>query len=173
MRNKEFREYDIQLLKLKNGEHEFEFEFSSTFFSMFPESLIEHGEGEALIKLVKRETMLEFSFDIRCEIKLICDVSLKEFKHPINLEKNLIVKLGDEDGDLGDDVMIIERNTPTFNVASFIYEYVTLEIPMKKVHPDLENEDRPDMIYEDDSGEDEEWTDPRWEALKNIKGIKK
>jgi uncharacterized metal-binding protein YceD (DUF177 family) len=85
---------------------------------------------------------------------------------------------------------MITRDTPKINVAQFIYEFVLLGLPAKRIHPDHRTEmDEDDYegegmyayidgdTFEDDAEEsestpeqkEEKSTDPRWELLKKLK----
>jgi uncharacterized metal-binding protein YceD (DUF177 family) len=63
--------------------------------------------------------------------------------------------------------------TQALDVSNYIYEYVSLEIPMKKVHPRLRDQERAELVYEDktplNDQEQDDNVDPRWEVLKKIK----
>lgn len=171
MGKRNFRDYEINFSKLSNGIHEFNFEVDSDFFKDFELSLIEEGEGEVFLEFEKSETMLQLRFAIKASIKLICDISLKPFDYQVNLKQNLIVKFGEEPMELSEDVIVIDNHAVSLNVAEYIYQFISLEIPYKKIHPDLVGEERPDMFYEDHANEDnkKKSIDPRWEALKNLK----
>jgi len=70
-------------------------------------------------------------------------------------------------------------DTPSINIGDFIYEFITLAVPLKKLHPRYEEafdeDDEPEMIYtsqEESDEEESQESDPRWEALKKLKGNK-
>ena len=167
---KAIREFDINIVRLDNKTYNYDFELSRPFFAAIPDSLIEDGKGKAFLILDKSETMIQLQFTIELVTELICDVSLEKFEHTIKTNKRIIIKFGQEDAELSEDVMVIASNTQELNVASFIYEFICLEIPMKKVHPKLRESDRPDLVYSSESEESNtEEIDPRWAALKNLK----
>jgi uncharacterized protein len=171
MGKKEMREFEIQFVNLTTGEHIFDFEISERFFQLFPETLVEHGEGKAHLKLLKTDNMLTLLFEINVDLTLTCDISLKTFIQPVQVEKRMLVKFGEEESEPDEEVVIITHDRISINVASWIHEFVNLEIPMKKVHPDLIDSDRPDMAYTSHTEDDDsnEKIDPRWEALKKLK----
>ena len=39
--------------------------------------------------------------------------------------------------ELTEEISIINRNKTQINVAGYIYEFIALALPMKKIHPDL------------------------------------
>ena len=172
------REYQINIYNLSNKLHEFEFEISDELFQNQPHSLVEKGKGKCDLKLVKSETMMDLQFHIEAEVELTCDRSLELFWHSMTIDDSIIIKFGEDDYSLSEDVFVIRKDSSSINVSDFIYEFVSLAVPMKKLHPRFEeedDEDQPDLIYtsqeesEDQSETDSEQVDPRWEALKKLK----
>lgn len=173
------KKYDIHIYKLSNGVHEYQFEIGKEFFEMFDSDLVENGQLNLRVSLNKSDSMIQVDYDIQGSIELECDRSLDKFDFPIAVDRKMIYKYGDEEKELSEDVYVIEKNAQTLNVASIVYEFIGLEIPMKKLHPKFqEDEDEDDetegnMIYMSESEENieqkEEDIDPRWAALKNLK----
>ncbi|MEP2024889.1 MAG: DUF177 domain-containing protein [Reichenbachiella sp.] len=176
------RLYKIDIYGLKLGVHEFDFEFDKKLFENIEESVIESGHGKCTVILEKKETLISIDFKIEGVIELICDRSLKSFDYPLNIEENLIVKYGEEFDDSRDDLLIIPSTQESINVESNIYEYLTVAVPMKKIHPDFQDEEEDEeeevtLVYtsEDENTDEKDDTDaidPRWAALKNIKDLK-
>ncbi|GAA5044126.1 DNA-binding protein [Marivirga lumbricoides] len=169
------KEFDIQIYKLSNKLHEYEFFVDNDFFSLFEGEIVESGRFSIKIELDKRENLIELNINFEGYLNLVCDRSLKDFEKPISLRKKLLYKYGEEEAELEDDVFVITKTTQSINPAHFIYETIALEVPLKKIHPDeeLEDEESNEYIYIDDSldseEEENEEVDPRWEALKNLK----
>jgi uncharacterized metal-binding protein YceD (DUF177 family) len=77
--------------------------------------------------------------------------------------------------------MVIHRDTDSLELGQYIYEFIALEIPMKRLHPRYAGEPEDDdaegrIIYssgdpstENDSDTNNEDIDPRWEQLKKLK----
>lgn len=173
------KRFDIHIYKLSNGIHEYEFEIRNEFFEMFEGDLVSEGELKATVTLNKSDSMIQVDFDIEGTVVLECDRSLELFDFPIHINRNMIYKYGDEEKELSEDVYVIEKNTQTLNIAGILFEYIGLEIPMKKLHPKFQDEDEDSegtMIYvseqEDQNEQEEETIDPRWAALKNLKNKK-
>lgn len=170
---KGLREFQIDIFSLTHKLHEFEFEITDKLFTQYEESLLEKGEGVCKVTLQKSETMMALHFDIDAKVELTCDRSLDKFWQPVKLKEDLIIKFGDENYALSDDVLVIRNDTPSINVGEYIYEFISLAIPMKKLHPRYQDEEeQSDLIYS--SGKDQKdkkgEIDPRWEALKRLKG---
>lgn len=177
MRMRALRDFQIDIFNLSHKLHEFEFDIDNRLFSIHEHSLIEKGSGKCKLQIDRSETMMTLHFDIDVKIELTCDRSLDKFDYPIKIDENLIVKFGEDNYTLSEEVMVIKQDTPSINVAEFIYEFIMLAVPMKKLHPRYEEteEEQPDLIYtsqEEESEEKPEAIDPRWEALKKLKGNK-
>lgn len=177
---KDLKQFDIDILNLSNKKHEFEFTGDDSFFALFGQSLIQQGNFKTKLTIDKSETMLQLFFRIAGLIELVCDRTLENFDYPIDLEQKLILKYGEENQELTDEIEIISRDTQRINVAQYIYEFIGLAIPMKKIHPRLAGETYTEsedgiLVYSSQPGagldsitEEEENMDPRWQALKKL-----
>ena len=168
------KKYDIEIFRLSNETHHYEFKIDNDFFSQFENSLVEKGDLNVQVELEKSSTMLRAYFTISGEIELECDRSLEVFKYPVQFEESIIFKYG-EDVDLGtDEIIIIPQQAQQINVAQPIYEFIGVAIPMKKLHPRFEEVTDDELIYisyenESDKKSNIEDTDPRWNVLKKLK----
>lgn len=174
---KGLREFQIDIFSLNHKQHEFEFEIGDRLFSQFEYSIIEHGQGKCHLILEKSETMMTLNFQIDASVELICDRSLDNFDYPVKVDEKVIIKFGEDNYALSEDVIVIKQDTSSINVAEFVYEFITLAVPLKKLHPryedEFEEDDEPEMIYtsqEDEEEDNSQEPDPRWEALKKLKG---
>ncbi|WP_421762559.1 YceD family protein [Ekhidna sp.] len=169
---KELKAYKIEIFGLSNSTHDFNFTFNDDFFNHFENSLVNKGKGTCDVILTKTDAMITLNLKISGSIELECDRSLELFDFPIAVEKEIIYKYGDEEKELSEDVFVILKGEQELNIASFLYESISLEIPMKKLHPKFQDESESDgMIYISEAEEEsqEESVDPRWEALKKLK----
>ncbi len=162
--------YRVNILGLSLSVHHFEYEFGSEFFNSYGTELPSEGAFKVDIAIDKRETFLETNFKITGSTRLMCDRSLDEFDYPINISSRIIFKYGDEDKEISDEVTMINRGTETLELGHYIYEFIALAIPMKKLHPRFENESAEDgqIVYTSENEEKKEETDPRWEMLKKL-----
>jgi uncharacterized protein len=168
--------YRIHILGLSISIHHFQFEVDNEFFKKYGTGLVSNGGFTVNLSLDKRETFLEATFAIKGSTKLICDRSLDEFDFEINKASKLIFKFGDEDIEISEDVIMIHRGTETLELGQYIYEFIALSIPMKKLHPRFKNEgddsdeEEVKLIYTSETTEEkpEDQTDPRWDILKKL-----
>ena len=138
------------------------------------------GKLKAGVALDKRETFIEATFAIRGTIGLICDRSLDPFDYPIAVERKLVFKYGNADEEISDEIVMIQRDTESLELGQYIFEFIALEVTMKKLHPRFQAEEEEDdqaegkIIYTSktfsgDEPNDGEDIDPRWEILKKLK----
>ncbi|EJL72094.1 YceD family protein [Chryseobacterium populi] len=169
------RNYDVSFSGLKYGKHKFKFEIDKTFFQLFDtEQEFTNPKITVDVLLDKHTTFLEFEIKVSGTVELVCDITNEDFDHPIENQIKVLVKFGEEYDDSEEDVITIPTSDHAFNIAQLIYENVALSIPMKKVSPNVSDEDleilekfSPKDIEE--SEEKEEESDPRWEALRKLK----
>ena len=171
-----FRNYDVAFSGLKTGKHEFKFEVEQAFFDLFEtEQEFSGAKIDVDVLLEKHSTFLDFLIKIHGTVNLVCDITSETFTHPIENEIKFLVKFGEEYDDSNEEVITIPTGDSSFNISQIIYEAVVLSIPMKKISPNVNEEDEYHKILEKfspKSKEIEEKTeavDPRWEVLKKLK----
>ncbi len=166
------RNYDIVFSGLKNGKHEFRFEIDKTFFQLFgTEQEFTEPNLVAEILLEKHTTFLELWIRIFGKVNLTCDISTDHFDHSLENEISVLVKFGEEYDDSDVDVITIPKTDYAFNAAQLIYENVMLSVPMKKISPDISEENLRilEQFTPKEEIKEEPKSDPRWDALKNLK----
>ena len=179
---KPLAQYDIDIQGLKFKEHFYEFESQSAFFEALEQDLIQTGQFKTTLRLEKSSTMLVLDFQIIGQIELVCDRSLEEFEEPVDLTERLIMKFGDHDEELSDEILLIRHETVRINVAQTIFDYIALSLPMKRLHPRFRNEEGNDedgtLVFSSETNFENEqvpdvepktMADPRWEALQKLK----
>ena len=124
-----------------------EFEIRDDFFDLFNPSFIERGRGKARVDLEMTGSMIHLHFDLHLDVDLVCDVTLLPYTQPLRTRKKLMVRLGSENRELGDALVEISRDCASINVAHYIYEYACIEVPMKRIHPDRAEQNRPILAY--------------------------
>jgi uncharacterized metal-binding protein YceD (DUF177 family) len=163
--------YRINILGLSLAVHQFEYELGDEFFRKYDKGLVSEGKFTVTVTLDKRETFLETDFKLVGSVRLVCDRSLDEFDYPINITRKIMFKYGDQDMEVSEDVIMIQHGTDSLEIGQYIYEFIALAIPMKKLHPRFKDEsDEEGIIYSSDPDEEkkEDEIDPRWEMLKKL-----
>ena len=175
------RSFDIDIIRLKEGEHLFPFEIGGEFLSHFEgNEIAPNGSLHVNVTLLKQPLVIEAWFDISGTVELTCDRSLEKYDEPIEVKERVLYKYGPEEKELSEEIFIITNDTASINVAQLIYEFIVLSVPAKRIHPNYreENEDEEfdqegKLVYvsEDPSEEidDEQKNNPLWEELKKLK----
>lgn len=180
--------YDIDVIRLKDGTHSFDFEIGNAFFEYFQaEDWLNGADLKVDATLKKTVSVMEVDFRIHGTINLTCDRSLETFDYPFDRKETVVYKYGPIEQEISEDVFMITRDTPSVNIAQLVYEFILLGIPAKKIHPDYldekedEDESEGDFVYlseeqEEDSpaesGEENSTdrpADPVWDILKQLK----
>ena len=167
--------FSINIIGLSNKPHHFDFEMGEAFFGHYGSELVPGGQFAANVELNKHETFIEAAFKIKGNAHLTCDRSLEPFDYPINIDKKIVFKYGHEEGEINDEIVIISHDRASLELGQYMYEFIGLEIPIKRLHPrfeedDDENEQTGKLIYSSATEDDEEKPiDPRWEKLKKLK----
>ena len=177
----ELSKYNIDIYGLEEKQYVYDIASEDAFFEELEQDLIEHGRFTAHVELNKSATMLQLAFHIEGVVELLCDRSLEPFDYEVLSDERLILKFGDHNEELSDEIEMISRNTNRINLARYVFEYIALALPVKKIHPNLQSDDDESddeegiLVYTSEStsaNEDQEddKIDPRWEILKKLKG---
>jgi uncharacterized metal-binding protein YceD (DUF177 family) len=179
---KSLKEFDVELFRLSDGKQSFDYELDDKFFALLEGSILEKGNLKAKVVLNKSERLILAEFDIKGTIELTCDRSLEPYDYAIESNQNLVFKFGEEFAELSEDVIMIPRDLQKLSLAQYLYEFIGLSVPMKKLHPKFQQEEESEddeqetkLIYtseeekKNNSGKEGEDIDPRWNALKDLK----
>lgn len=164
--------YTVNIVGLSDKAHTFDFRIGDEFFRQYGTEILAGGDFEAKVVLDKHETFIDADFSITGKANLVCDRSLDPFEEPVNIHRKVMFKYGDEPTELTDEIVVIARDEHSLELGQLMYEFISLEIPIKKLHPRFRQESDDDgdgkIVYKSESNDDKE-IDPRWEKLKKLK----
>ena len=173
--------FGVNIISLSNKVHHFEYEIGDEFFRQWGSDLVTQGQFRVEVALNKHETFIEADFKIKGTANLTCDRSLEPFDYPIWTTKKILFKYGETNEEISDEIIMINRDTTTLELGQYIYEFIALAIPMKKLHPRFRAEEITEdetaegkIVYSSESAEEKDKKgdddiDPRWNILKNLK----
>ena len=131
------------------------------------------GKLKANIDLDKNDSFIGMDVQIEGNVELTCDRSLEKFQHPINEHRKVIFKYGDQEQEIDHEVVMITGDTQQIDVGQYIFEFIGLAVPMKKLHPRFKDSDDEfgTMVYSSDKPEtpNEAETDPALEKITRFK----
>jgi len=174
---KKLKDFTIQFVGLKNGKHLYDYKIEKAFFDEFEYDDVNNIDVQAKTILNKKETHLEFNFDISGIANVNCDLTNEPYPERISGNFDLVVKFGDDYNNENEDIIIIPHGEYEINIAQFIYELIVLSIPSKRIHPGVKDgtlkSDILDKLEElspkeKENTSDDTKTDPRWDTLKKL-----
>lgn len=181
---KALKPFDIAFVGLPTGIHEFLFELNDDFFACFSGSEITHAGLNARVILYKKNNMFDLEFFIDGKVELGCDMCMEDYWQELDVHKMLYIKFGEKYEEQSDDVIIIPSTESHLDISQYLFEFVILGLPAKRVHPGgKKKEDNcdPKIIEqldkyltigknkESNKEKDSKPADSRWDALKNLK----
>ena len=174
---KQLKDYTIQFVGLKQGEHCFEYNTDKKFFEHFEFNEFNDAKLDVKVVLNKKTTILELHFEVSGTINVNCDLTNEPFNQQINSDFNLVVNFGEAFNNENENILILPYAEYEINISQYIYELIVLSVPFKKVHPGVEDgtldSDMLDKLEElspkglEDKNENED-IDPRWNTLKKL-----
>jgi len=115
--------------------------------------------------------MILLQFNYKGTVELICDRCLDPFDMDISGDENVVLKFGKNAGRKKTEEEFIPFDQQELDIRQYLYDFISLNIPFRKVHPDDENgnslcdRETIEMINKLSNTKN---TDPRWDQLKDI-----
>ena len=166
------KQFVIPFGGLKPGKHSFSFNIEDPFFEQFEFSEIKKGRVSVELDLEREVKMLVLDFILAGKVQGDCDRCSEPFFLPIEGKERLIVKFGHDFHEEDEEVQIIPEGETQIDLSPFIYEYIHLLVPVRRIHPSDENGNSqcdPEIIRRIEEREASSGPDPRWEVLNKLK----
>lgn len=174
---KQLKEFDIQFVGLKLGEHRFEYKINKTFFEAFEYDEFNDANVNVSVTLNKKTTLLELHYSAKGSVNINCDLTNERYDQKIKNSFDVVVKFGDAYNDENEDILILPHGSYEMNISQYIYELIALAVPLKRIHPGvLDGTLNSDILEklkelspkENDIKADNQDIDPRWATLKKL-----
>ena len=174
---KALKEFIIPFVGLKIGKHHFEYKVEQAFFEHFEYEDFNDVSINISLELEKKATLLELHFEISGWVNVNCDLTNEPYNQAVKNEFDLVVQFGDEYNDENIDILILNHGAYEVNIQQYIYELTILAVPIKRIHPGVEDGTLDSEILEKleelspklkDKKDKEEDIDPRWNTLKQL-----
>jgi uncharacterized protein len=131
--------YIVKFGGLPVGVHEYEFEVGDQFFKEYENSGVEHADVQVTGVLTKQNNTMQMTVTFSGTVAVDCDRCLKGFDFPVEGEGRLTIKFGDPD-ETTDEMLVIPEGDDQFDLSHFIYEFVMVAIPARKVPCEIDAE---------------------------------
>ena len=171
-------QYIIQFGGLPVGVHEFEFDVYETFFNKIENSEVQKANIQVDATLTKQNNVLQMHFNIYGTVGVDCDRCLKYFDYPIDAEGDLVIKHGRPE-ESTDEILVIPEGQEEFDVSHYLYEYIILALPARRVPCELDKarfkcdydtlDKLNNLTTATDEEPEQEKNNPMWEKLNKIK----
>ena len=132
------RSFDIAFVGLTHGIHEFNYRIEDKFFVDFGAQDFSNCDTNIKLVLDKHTGFMQLQFDVDGNIETICDRCGNAISVQLWDEFKLIIKLVDDSDTMNSqeedpDIYYIDRNESHLSVATWIYEFIILSIPLQHV----------------------------------------
>ena len=166
--------YAVKFIGLKNGTHNFQLPLYKSFFETFEYSEFNSVDINVDLVLVKKSTIIELSLKGTGSVNINCTLTNEPFDYQINSKLNLLVKFGDSYDDENDELLVLPHGSHSVDLDQYFYEMIVLSMPIRNVHPDVENGTIDSEILNrlkefDINKEKNSNFDARWDKLKELK----
>ena len=132
-------QYIIQFKGLKEGVHDFSFSIDKPFFEAFEYLAVPDGHIEVHAELTKKSSFLELDVDLTGIMQVQCDRCLEYFELPVDYSGHLMVRFSESEKDPDEEVIWLKPEEYKLDLSHYFYEFLSLSLPIRKVHPDLPN----------------------------------
>jgi len=169
------KEFIIQFVGLKEGEHCFDYKIDNEFFEYFEYEEFNEVNVDVNIILVKKSTLLELNFKAIGTVNVFCDLTNEPYNQEIENEFDLVVNFGEEFNNENEEILILPHGEYEINMAQYIYELIALSMPSRRLHPGIKDGtlkseilDKLEELSPNGIEQNKEDIDPRWNTLKKL-----
>ena len=166
--------FRIDLKALTEDETPLEYELDDHFFQQLEDAQLQQGSLHVSGSIRKAVGFYELQLHSAGTVRVTCDRCLDPMDQPIEADLRLVVKLGSEQTD-DDDVVVVDEAQGVLDTAWLIYESIALAVPIQHVHQLGGCNDAMMRMLEEHSAarssdaDAQQAIDPRWDALRKLK----
>ncbi len=132
-------EYIIPVKGLDIGVHRFQINIGNSFFESMDFTDIKKGDLSLDLSVEKESNLMVFGFHFSGTVNLQCDRCLDFYDQKISGSFRLIFKNSDHYEEITDEVINIPADESRIDISKYVFEFINLMIPIKKVHADDES----------------------------------
>lgn len=176
------REFEIPFVGLKPGIHEYEYRVDDKFFAHYDREDFKNCTATVKVELDKKNGFMLLRFDVDGSYETNCDRCGNPLTLQLWEEFKLMIKLVDDPESMNDteedpDVFYIGKGESHLHLADWIYEFVTLSVPMQKMCKETEmggsqcNKEVLEKLARMQEEAEKENNNPLWKGLEKFKNI--
>ena len=119
----------IEIRGLSYGEHPFSFKVDGSFFEAYENDTVSDADLDVSAVVTKEHGRMALDLSITGNVTVKCDRCLADLTVPVDIQVPFSVMFSSYAAELDSDSADID-------LSQIIYDYVSLSLPIKKVHPD-------------------------------------
>jgi uncharacterized metal-binding protein YceD (DUF177 family) len=132
------REFEIAFVGLKPGIHEYKYEVDNKFFANYSQADFTNCQASIKCKLEKNTSFMMLKFEVGGSVNVICDRCGNTLNMDLWDEFNMVIKQVENPDEMNEneedpDIYYISRTESHLQLADWIYEFVSLSIPMQRM----------------------------------------
>ena len=130
--------FEIAFVGLKPGIHEFNYEVDEKFFAVYQSGDFSNCHAKIKLLLDKKPSFMLLKFEIGGAADVVCDRCSNTLNMDLWDEFNMVVKMVDNPEEMNEkeedpDIFYISRTESHLHLNDWIFEFVSLSIPMQKM----------------------------------------
>jgi len=132
------RAFEIAFVGLKPGVHEYRYEIDDSFFEEYADRDFKGVKAEVKLALDKKASFLILKFEVGGKVDVSCDRCGNDLPLDLWDEFDILVKMVDDPDLMNEqesdpDVFYISRTESHIDVKGWIYEFISLSVPMQRM----------------------------------------
>ena len=166
------KQFKIPFKGLSLGSHFFDWKIDKKFFEAIENPDVLDCTLVVKLELEKQERMMILDFTISGFLNVSCDRCLETFNLPVKIREKYYINFGDEYKEESENILVIPESEYQVDISELIFDYISLSIPIKKVHPPDNHGNstcNSDTLSKLNELTKQKGNDPRWEVLKDFK----
>lgn len=137
------KSYEIAFVGLKPGVHEYVYDIGEDFFDEEIPREFSNCVAKVKFQLDKKVNFFLLKFEVGGKADVICDRCNNTLEKDLWDEFNMVVKMVDNPEEMNDleddpDIFYISRTASHLYLNDWIYEFITLSVPLQKMCSDEE-----------------------------------
>ena len=132
------RAFEIAFVGLKPGVHEYRYDIDDSFFEEYGHQDFKGVTAEVKLTLDKKASFLILKFEVGGKVDVSCDRCGNDLPLDLWDEFNILVKMADNPDEMNNeesdpDVFYISKTESHIDVKGWIYEFISLSVPMQRM----------------------------------------
>jgi uncharacterized metal-binding protein YceD (DUF177 family) len=132
------RAFEIAFVGLKPGIHEYRYQIDDSFFEEYGQQDLKGVKAEVKLALDKKASFMILKFEVGGKVDVSCDRCGNDLPLDLWDEFDILVKMVDNPDEMNEqesdpDVFYISRTDSHVDVKNWIYEFISLSVPMQRM----------------------------------------